>query len=546
MQAFADFADNLFGGAILVALSLCLGSVAWGLVVLRPWQRENGDPLLARCTAILTASAAALALLQGTSLALKALVIEGSIEAALRSDLASISAFRAGAARVLAAALLALASWRLTGRPRSGAWWSAVSLGAALTAVSGAWLVHGAGRLEYRGLLMASTVAHQVGGAVWVGALLQLAAAWQVARRQPAARALWPTLLARFSRLAVAGVALMLLASVPLVWAYVGSFAGLIGTGYGSLLTTKVLLFAGALGLAAVSRAAVRRWRVTRDETAAVTTAPFFVGAEALLAVGLLFLAATLASQPPAVDIVAERATWPEVMRVFAPKWPQLNTPSVAAMRRDTSDPLAVVGGERTVAAYSWSNFSHNVAGLVLLAVSLVALLGDRLGAGLSRHAWPLGFVVLGVFVFLRTSANSGVWPFGPGNLWTSTFGDAEVLQHRLGALIVVTLGLVEWWGRTHPGSRLALVLPALAASGGVLLLTHAHAAFEPKSYYLIQITHTAMGALAVLMAGARWLELRLAPPSSRWAGLAAYAAMLLIALVLVFYQEANVEVPPI
>lgn len=545
MQAFADFADNLLGGALLVALSLCLGSVAWGLVVVRPWQRENGDPLLARCTAILTVGAAALALLQATSLALKALVIRGSLEAALGSGLGSVPVFRAAMARVLVAALLALASWVLRRRPRSGARWCAVAIGAALLAVSGAWLVHGAARLEHRGLLMASTVAHQVGGAVWVGGLLQLAAAWQVARRDVSARALWPTLLARFSQLAGASVAVMLLASLPLVWAYVGSFAGLIGTGYGSLLATKVLLFAAALGLAAVSRAAVRRWRTTGDGAAAGTTAPSYVGAEALLAVGLLFLAATLASQPPAVDIVAERASWTEVVRVFAPKWPQLRTPSVAVMLADTTDPLAVVGGEPTTAVFSWSNFSHNVAGLFLLGMSLVALLGDRVGAGLSRH-WPLGFIALGVFLFLRTGAADGVWPFGSASLWTETFGNAENLQHRLGAFLVVALGLVEWRARTHAGSRLAPVFPLLAAAGGVLLLTHAHAAFEPKSYYLIQVTHTAMGALALLLAGTRWLELRLALPSSRLAGLASYGAMLLIALVLVFYQEANVELPPI
>jgi hypothetical protein len=42
-----------------------------------------------------------------------------------------------------------------------------------------------------------------------------------------------------------------------------------------------------------------------------------------------------------------------------------------------------------------------------------------------------------------------------------------------------------------------------------------------------------------------RWLELRLAPPAARLAGTAATVAMLMIALVLVFYREANVLIPP-
>ena len=45
-------------------------------------------------------------------------------------------------------------------------------------------------------------------------------------------------------------------------------------------------------------------------------------------------------------------------------------------------------------------------------------------------------------------------------------------------------------------------------------------------------------------MAG-RWLELRLAPPVARLAGVAATVAMLMIALVLVFYREANLLIPP-
>jgi putative copper resistance protein D len=214
-------------------------------------------------------------------------------------------------------------------------------------------------------------------------------------------------------------------------------------------------------------------------------------------------------------------------------------------MEYDTSDPLAVVGGERTSAAYSWSNFCLNVAGLFLLAMSLLAIVGADRRGGWGRH-WPLGFIGLGVFVFLRTSANDAVWPFGPRSLWATMFTDAEVMQHRLGALVVVLLGVVEWRARRHPTGRLRYLFPLLAAVGGLLLLTHSHAAFEPRSYYLIQVTHTTMGGLAVLMACARWLELRLGPPRNRIAGAVSNLAMLLIALVLVFYQEANVVVPPV
>jgi hypothetical protein len=54
------------------------------------------------------------------------------------------------------------------------------------------------------------------------------------------------------------------------------------------------------------------------------------------------------------------------------------------------------------------------------------------------------------------------------------------------------------------------------------------------------------MGSLAALLAAARWLELRLSPPASRWAGVTVSVAMLAIALILVFYREANVVLLPL
>jgi hypothetical protein len=76
------------------------------------------------------------------------------------------------------------------------------------------------------------------------------------------------------------------------------------------------------------------------------------------------------------------------------------------------------------------------------------------------------------------------------------------------------------------------------------LLLTHSHTAFQSKQSFLVQVTHTTMGALAAILVVGRWLELRLPSPAARLAGTAATVAMLLIALVLVFYREANLVIP--
>jgi putative copper resistance protein D len=173
--------------------------------------------------------------------------------------------------------------------------------------------------------------------------------------------------------------------------------------------------------------------------------------------------------------------------------------------------------------------------------MSLVALAGPLGWAHWSRH-WPLGFVALAAFIYLRAAANDGIWPFG-------AFGraevDAEALQHLLAAMLVLALGLFEWWARSNEKRPAwSHVFPLLAMTGGILLLTHSHTAFEPKPAFLVQATHSAIGALAGLVAAGRWLELRLAPPGSRVAGAVAGGAMLAIALVLVFYREANVVIP--
>jgi putative copper resistance protein D len=106
--------------------------------------------------------------------------------------------------------------------------------------------------------------------------------------------------------------------------------------------------------------------------------------------------------------------------------------------------------------------------------------------------------------------------------------------------LIPIAIGIMEWRARVapdaHPSWR--FVFPVLSIAGGLLLLTHSHGAFEPKAEYLTQVSHTAMGLFAVLLGCGRWLEIRVAGPVGRAAGLGAGMALALIALILVFYRE--------
>ncbi len=540
MLVLADFLDTLLRGILLLGVSVSLGSVAWGLWVLRA--REAGVPpaVWERCLRLLEVGAIVLALAQILLLALRVATLSDFLGPGVFRDFAATRQFEAGAARAVVALGLAVTARWLEAAPGAHGRWALATVLAVLLATSGAWLTHATGRLDYRGALMALTVFHQAGSAIWLGGLVQLGLLWPLTRRSPDVDTLWPDLVARFSRLALLAVIALVASAIPLVWVYAGTLQGLLGTGYGSLVVTKTMLLSAVLLLAAFNLAAVRRQGHGWPGTVRARLVSLVEG-EVIILVMILFTTSALSTQPPPADVpVADQATVSDVVEVFRPKVPTLRTPSLDAMRQNRGQMLPE--GERSRDAYLWSNFSHNAAGLILLGMSLFALVGSLRGATWGRH-WPLGFVLLAVFVFLRASANEGTWPFGVVPIWEI---GQEPIQHFIAAVLVLVLGLLEWRARAgrHADGRLAYVFPVLGAAGGVLLLAHSHMAFELKSSFLVQVTHSTMGAFAALMVAGRWLELRLAPPSRRLAGMAASAALLAIALILLFYREANVLLP--
>jgi putative copper resistance protein D len=70
------------------------------------------------------------------------------------------------------------------------------------------------------------------------------------------------------------------------------------------------------------------------------------------------------------------------------------------------------------------------------------------------------------------------------------------------------------------------------------MLLTHSHIGFQAKSAFLIQVGHTFMGVLSLILACGRWLELKLDSPGKDIAGFISVAALFQIGLVLLFYRE--------
>lgn len=541
IQGLANFIDDFLGGLMLISYALVVGSVLWSFVILRVGSAAPaGAFVVTRGVKLLNIGAVSLAASVATKLVIKGAVLAATLGELPLADYANTVQFKAGVLRLLLALCFIVVARRLIQQPQEKRAWHITALLTLPLVISGAWLVHAVGRFEQRELLMATTVAHQLAAAVWFGCVAQLMVLWHASRQNGEAKALWPLAITRFSWLGVSSVVLLLLTGLPLAWTYIGSVDGLFGTGYGSLVVTKVWLLLVALGFAYLNHRAGRLWRANPGNTNITRKVPYYIEAETFILVGILFIAATLSSQPPSVDIPDRTAQVADVINMFKPRVPKIESPSHEALLAGEAGRVAVVDKVPSVAATEWSDYNHNISGLFLAGMGLLAMLSYVRGFRWANY-WPLGFVGLSIFLFFRSDAET--WPLGPIGFWESTFGNGEVFQHRIATLLAMVLGIMELRARTHEEARkLQFVFPMLCAFGGILLLTHAHAEFELKSEFLIQSTHTTMGLLAVIMAAGRWLELRLATPEGytegRVAGFIAITAMFLIGNILMFYRE--------
>jgi putative copper resistance protein D len=492
--------------------ALSLGGVVYVFAVLRPTHGAD-DRAARRTLALATAGSGIAALAQGSTLALTlGLVTDQQVTAAdaLRTEwlLAGLARFVALAVTLVLACVV-----RLPAR-RSPAW-IALGLAALAATASASMTSHAAARVTGREWAVLINAIHQVAVAVWMGGLAHLLLSWPP-RIQT---------LQRFSTVALLAVATLAATGAGLGIVHVGGI-GAFGTSYAAMLVTKVLLFAGLVGLAAANRSIVRR--LPTDTPPPPMRLRGFVEVEAGVAVTLVFVAASLSSAPPAVD-VAERASFGEIVERMAPRWPTLTSPSFAELPH-ASPPDA------PRAPRNDAEFNHNVAGLFVLATGVLAAL-ERTGRAPWARAWPLVFIGLSVFLFLRS--DPGHWPFGPVGFWDSVT-QSEVVQHWFFDSLPALFGVLEWLQRIGrlPGRPWAYVFPLLSAVGGGLLLAHAHQLTDVKEVFLMEITHLPLGALGIVMGWSRWLELRLPPPDAERAGRVWPPAFALIGLLLVLYRE--------
>ncbi len=541
------FLSVLLRGGVLTAQALALGGVVFVLAIAEPLAAELGPSGAAareRCRRLLRGSALFAAGAAALSLSVEVAILASTLGASLAESLAARFALAGLAQGVAALALVPLA-----GRESRGGRLGLLGAGLALLAASSA-TTHAAARLDARGALLAATALHQLAAAAWIGGLPYLLVALASCRGGGA----WRRIAARFSGLALAGVAALLASGLAMSLRYVGSIEALTGTAYGVMVCVKALLLAGLLALGGANLLATQRRR--RDPQAAGRRLRRFAEVELGVGITVLFTAASLVSLPPAVDLTSDRVSLAEIAERLAPRWPSLRSPDPASLgfqqRQAQLDEQARAGRSRAAQAWvpgggtppprnaaniAWSEFNHHWAGVAVLVIGLLAL-AERTGRVPWARHWPLLFLPLAGFLMIRDDVESGVYG-GVGAL--AILRDPEFVQHRILYLLVAAFGLFEWIVRTGRlrASAAALAFPLLTAIAAGLLLAHSHAISNVKELLLIEITHVPLALLGIAAAWARWLELRLEPPGGRLAAWVWPLCFTGVGVVLLLYRES-------
>lgn len=512
------FLSVVLRAGTLVFQSLLLGGTVFLAWISRgvPGDGEQSARMHRGSWTLLSVSAIGLAVVQSLYLYVNSAVLMTTAEIGLGGVIGA-NFFISGSI-VLCAAMAATILAQL--RSKISLWLllvlAAVVLGASLMTN------HAASRMEGRPLLIALTGLHEAATGFWIGGLPFLVLAlW---RDKDSAARLYVT--ERFSRLALLSVTLIVISGMGMSVVYIGSWQAVLGTAYGVMVLAKAVMLGVLLLLGGINFLMLRKL----TENAAMPRLRRLIEAEVGIGITVILTAASLTSQPPAVDQPSETVSFAQIAQRFRPIAPRLTYPQVARsinqhpeLGETASDvvgglPAAydVDGQPLTAQHVAWSMESesnHHWMGVVVLAMGVLALMARTGGAPWAEY-WPL--MLIGIAVFIVLQADSECWPVG----WKSVgacMADPEVFQHRLAAVVCVGFAIFELRvrRRKRENDRLALVFPLMCAAGGAVLLTHSHAITNVKENLLVELSHVPMGVLAVFAGWGRWLELRL-PPDNR------------------------------
>jgi hypothetical protein len=230
-----------------------------------------------------------------------------------------------------------------------------------------------------------------------------------------------------------------------------------------------------------------------------------------------------------------------------------IGTGHESAHQQDTSHQPSTAGemweGSREGKAYS--EFNHHLAGVFVLLIGLSELRGALAVALLAWTRFLLPVGMLGAGTYLMIWSDHEAWPIGSLSFVQTFFsGDWEILQHKVYAILHITVGTIELLKRIgRLGHAIWKVpLPALAVIAGLMLFLHSHGAHPAAGK--IALHHAVMGSMAVIAGISKfasgWTRQRASVtkrsdlqqlPSRSW-GVAWAAFILLIGIQLLLYSE--------
>lgn len=508
----------LLRAGTLVGQSFLLGGVPFMYWIARPAPEASTDSLervRLRSRRMFLIAAIALAVVQLLYLYVNSAVLMATAEIGLR-EVVGANFFLAGSV-MLAASLLAALIARSRGRyvPHL------LSLLVLIVLAASVMTNHAAARVDGRVALILLTLLHEASTGFWIGGLPFLLLGLYVAGDRPTQ---W-YLTQRFSRLALVSVAVLVLSGFGMSLAYIGSWHSLFGTSYGVMVMAKVMMLTAMLALGGINFLMLRKYGP--DDV--VPRLRRLVEAEVGIGITIVLAAASLTSQPPAVDLVNDTVEPSHILARFRPERPRLRSPEAAALStRHPGQIVSPLDPTRRIVAHTtegspvslrvlndmkWSEYNHHWMGLIVIAMGILAVVA-RTGHAKWAENWPLLMIGIAIFIFLR--GDPECWPLGPKSFW-ATWADPEIFQHRAAALLCLAFAVFELRVRRNPSQSgiLPLIFPLLCAVGAALLLTHSHGGANVKEEMLAELSHTPIAVVGVIAGWSRWLELRL-PPEDR------------------------------
>ena len=204
---------------------------------------------------------------------------------------------------------------------------------------------HAASRLSGRPLLISLSCIHELSAGFWIGGLpflvlglyraKDLSTQWYVTER--------------FSRVALISAGALVMSGTVMSVIYIGSWAAVIGTAYGVMVTAKATMLAAVLMLGGVNFLLIRN---TSKENA-LPRLRRLIEAEVGIGITLILTAASLTSQPPAIDQISETVTLAQIYQRFKPTVPRLTYRYVAEAASDTGESVSGVLPNDKALAYN-------------------------------------------------------------------------------------------------------------------------------------------------------------------------------------------------